>query len=1111
MARPTHTTSYRAIPGSIISTVTLALWRWRQHWFLLLVTGMGMIAAVLLVCTAPLLTEVMQTAGLRDVLSASPDSAAITLRATVAGLSTQNVEDVYRSAGSPVQKHLNAYLNGPPRFDMLSPAFGILAPRPPDTTDQMQIEATSMREARSHVNLIEGRLPESGSEDVEVAITPATASKLHVGLHSIITLDTSFFRQPVVLNTTPRVHQQLQLHVVGLFTVLPNDPFWHGDDFLPQPAPTNIQFLALASDQALLAAFDHFAQSAGLSLTFFSQPASLYWYYHLASSQVSINRLDDLISQLTTIQAYIANHFSDPLMILQPPYIQSVELFGLPLHSAAGPGSLERFRSRLAVAQIPVAMLTVLITGLLLFFLSVMATLLVDRQVEAIALLRSRGASRVQVAGVLMTQSIGLGLLALAVGPPLAILMVSFITDRLLSAAAQDALHIVTNAPVQALLSVRWYALLAGTASIAATLFSLSRASRMHIPATDRETARSRQRPLWKHLHLDMIAVLIALIGYGISVYLTSIQGLLNAQAQTLVASPLALIAPLFLVLAVILLFLRFFPSLLLLGLKRAMRSRGAAPMLALAHMTRAPRQSARMTLLLLLATAFAIFTLVFAASQAQRAQDIATYEVGADFSGNIPPSANTFPLQRETTLYQHLPGVISATVRDVEMGTVEEGTSANAPMLPLQILAVDPGTFAQTMLWTSQDSSQPLASLLAQLVSRRQAAIKSGLVPALVDAATWNSLALHPGVSFTVQQNNSQESINFIAIAEVQHLPALSSSSFGGLLVDYTSFTTVQRQQYGIEAGVNSVWLRTSDDAAALARIRATLTTSALHLEDLQDRRALGDTLRSDPLSLNLISILTIAAAAILFLVLVANFLASWLSVRSRLTSFVVLRALGAAPPEIAAVLLWEQGIVYAAALLLGAVIGALLSATLVPALIFSSVPATSDLSNSQFYALQHIIPIQIVLPFSLGIALITLFVICIMASGMMVMLALHPSPNQQLRLDEDARVDFMVREEAAPARSSPTRRASRRPRWSFLSSVVILALWRLRQTWLLQMVTGVGLVTAVVLVCAVPLFSAVTETAGLHDALRASSNSSDLSLDILTQGLSTHVFSSV
>src|SRR5262249_26971353 len=60
----------RGIP--LVPTVALALWRLRQTWRLLLVSGVGVLAAVVLVCAVPLFSQVALSAGLRDALSGFP-------------------------------------------------------------------------------------------------------------------------------------------------------------------------------------------------------------------------------------------------------------------------------------------------------------------------------------------------------------------------------------------------------------------------------------------------------------------------------------------------------------------------------------------------------------------------------------------------------------------------------------------------------------------------------------------------------------------------------------------------------------------------------------------------------------------------------------------------------------------------------------------------------------------------------------------------------------------------------------------------------------------------------------------------------------------------------
>lgn len=1115
MARSTKPEQHSINLSPVTSTVALALGRWRQHWFLLLMTGLGIVAAVMIVCAVPLFSEVMLTAGLRNTLTTTPTSSEMTLAVDSAGLSSEGVDQISQLVTPVVPRFLKDSLSGPPEREIRTPNFDFISPPPPDRSDQAVLGAFSIREAASHMTLVRGRLPQVTSQGIEVAITPETAQALHVSVGSVITIRLSYFTQPAVLSIAKGSLVQggtpfpLQLRVVALFNVKPGDPFWHDEDFKPiVPDKGPIYFPIFASDQGLLSAFEQIAQQNSIAQIFFSKPSATYWYYHLAPARISINQLDTLIKQLALTKAFIANNFGDPSMILQPPYMQSVGISGSVFSTISTPNTLESFRSQMALARLPSSILALQVILLLLFFVSMMAQLLVDRQAEAIAVLRSRGASGWQVLGSLITQSIALSLIALILGPPLAIVAVYFIALRLLPLAAQNAINVISNAPLQALLDIRAYAIITALVAIVAMIFFLYRASRVNL------VSAGRRRSLLQRLNLDVVAIVIALAGYGISLYLGNVQGLLNAQTQALISTPLALIGPIFLLLAAVLLFMRFFPFLLRLGSTFAMRMRGAAPMLALAHMARAPRQTVRMTLLLALATAFTIFTLVFVASQSQRSLDIAAYQTGADFSGDFRLNANILPLSQQTALYKHIPGVTSASAGYIADGTVVEGLSAlTAPNVPIQIRAVDPATFAQTMIWTSTDSSQSLASLMAQLTAQRTTAIQTTTIPAIVDAYAWNQLGLRVGASFSVNNSSTPgDSLRYIAIAEVQHIPTVTDSLAGGLLVDYSSFAAVQNQVNRRYTSLNHIWLQTSDDPAALSSVRAALTGGNLRIDNLVDRRELAATLHADPLFLNLIGVLILGATAALLLAVAGNLMASWLSVRTRLTNFAVLRALGTAPRQIASVLLWEQGIVYATALLLGIIFGVVLSVTVVPALVFTSITPGTLISNTDFYALQQIIPVQLIAPFSLGIAFLALIAILVVALIMMMRVILHRSMSQVLRLSEDGRMDFLSREEELVlARSTPARNTNHRPRRSLAPSLLTLTLWRLRQVRFLLLLTCIGITAAVMIVCAVPLFSTVTTTAGLRGSLSATPATSEITLDTTTQGLSSGIVKNI
>ena len=58
MARATRTIVRQRNRAHLAPTLTLAFWRLRKTWGLLLVTGLGIVMAVILACTVPLYSQV---------------------------------------------------------------------------------------------------------------------------------------------------------------------------------------------------------------------------------------------------------------------------------------------------------------------------------------------------------------------------------------------------------------------------------------------------------------------------------------------------------------------------------------------------------------------------------------------------------------------------------------------------------------------------------------------------------------------------------------------------------------------------------------------------------------------------------------------------------------------------------------------------------------------------------------------------------------------------------------------------------------------------------------------------------------------------------------------
>jgi len=300
----------------------------------------------------------------------------------------------------------------------------------------------------------------------------------------------------------------------------------------------------------------------------------------------------------------------------------------------------------------------------------------------------------------------------------------------------------------------------------------------------------------------------------------------------------------------------------------------------------------------------------------------------------------------------------------------------------------------------------------MAQLSAARASAIANDNVPALVDDATWQEMQLTPGARFTLQPPGyGRQSMGFVAIGHVAHLPTVYGSyqgggfnGAGGVLADYQSYAAIYHHDLAASAAnatlaPNFAWIATRDDAASQASARKALGSGTLALGSLQDMRQILDNQRNNPLQIEFANTLLIGAATALLLALIGIWVGSWLNARGRLVNFAVLRALGTTPPQMRAMLMWEQAIVYLAGGALGIALGWVLSLTALPMLIFVELA-----TNGNFQNVPNVPPARVVVPGgTLGLALGVLVVICILALILTMSALARLSLGQTLRLNED------------------------------------------------------------------------------------------------------------
>jgi ABC-type lipoprotein release transport system permease subunit len=970
----------------------LARWRFKQMWRFLLVTWLGLLAMVVLACAGPLFTRVATSAYVRSLIVSAPDGAYITVDAISTHPTQAQLQQIEQQTNHALQRGvLGSYLHSPSQVIVQTPPLDMLAN---GKTRQAAFDLAGYESAQAaqHSILVQGRLPQVTTDGtLEIALSQQAANGLGVHVGS-----TFAGRFPIADGS-----QVWNFRVAGIIAPkVAHDTFWAvADPFSKSSIALNSRYYfvndgspsynVLAASQAIE------PKIAVLQATFsgdsFTDAFVFLLRYPFDLSHLDANDIPALSQQTTDLD----NQFSITVQ-RNTTDLAYMNIFGTAFTT------LEFSSQYTAVGQIAVTFLLLTTLALVLFLVSLMSDVLVERQAAIIATLRSRGATRRHIFGAFSVQGIVLGVAALLVGPWLAILLVRAIAPALLTSDNQSAVNVITSHPISAVLDVKGYALIAVEVALLVSIGALHRATKTDIVSFRRESARPQRVSLWRRLYLDLFIALLLLVGYIGYSYLWSLLTQSSVRIDPAlynILTSVGFFASPLLVAAVLMLFLRFFPRILRLATRIVSKKRSAPAVLALAQMERTPRPAARIIVLLALAIAASCFLLTLIASKEQRNIDTATFSTqAADFSGSLPASDTSKTFSQLQTYYSGLPGVRSATLgyQDVIQLSSDQGASGQGS---LTIDGVDSGTYAHTAIWPASYSSQPLSDLAAQLAARRPDGIAHNVVYALVDLATWQRLHLTQGAQFTLPADSSRTShVNFIALAQINYVPGVYDTpteawSGMGLIVDYRNYSAVKAQATGATASSlapNYIWLRTNDDAASLAQLRSVLP-------NLNDRNQVIATVQNDPNHLGIVGVLYIGVATALVLALIGTLILSWLNASNRLTNFAVARALGMAPRQIAGVLLWEQGFVYSLSLLLGLGLGILLTVFVAP--IVGTLPAGEGLDIGF-----NVPAIQVVIPYTqLLLVLGMLALTCMLALLLMARIVSRPSLSQTLRLNED------------------------------------------------------------------------------------------------------------
>jgi len=683
---------------NLIPTWRLFARRSGRTWRLLAVLALGMLMTATLLASAPVYARTMADLGLtftvRDELSETPGNR--TEFRNVA-LGTDEAGALRAAITLRVEERLgwfstktSLYLRGP-RFNLVNEGEGI---QPQAPLGHLQ----SLTGYENHISVVEGALPATAApgEPIQVALSVAAAQATRLRIGDTLILSEDFDTcareipsedRPPPPPCTPTAAVRFVLPVTIVGTIEPistNDSFWVGQAnrifdpyrLLPANGPVAPMFV---TEEALLQA---------LGGQFPGYTAQTSWHTFADPEALSRTNFDRARSDLRAL-------FND----LSPLGGSSFS----PLTTV-----LENYGKDASYQQAPLTILLLEVAAVAVFYVIIVAMVIVERQADEIALLRSRGATTWQIGFIYLSEGVILGVPCLLLAPPLAAAATAMLGITPTFSSVNDGHLLPVTVPVSA------FAYAAGgiALSIVALLVPALIAARSSAVVRRREAARPGVSFIQKY-YLDLALAAVA----GVLLWELRERGNVFTSSPTggVTSDPLLLASPAILVAAAAALMLRFYPLALRLGARLLSRNAPAPLAVGLWQVARSPGNSARLALLLTMAVAVGTFAASYSETAAKAYDERALYRAGVEFRAEAIGASYTMGTNtaRADQQLADLPGVRLATsVLRTVGGPATVGLSSRT----FQVLAVDPDK-ATTMLWFREDFAEAsVRELLAPL-----------------------------------------------------------------------------------------------------------------------------------------------------------------------------------------------------------------------------------------------------------------------------------------------------------------------------------------------------------------------------------------------------------
>ncbi len=771
---------------------------------------------------------------------------------------------------------------------------------------------------QNHITILEGNFPAVAvsSQDSVVDVLVSEARALELGLQVGETY-IAFDRRAAQGGRSI----QIPVHIAGVWKATdPKEPFWFYN-------PAALDDLLLIPEETFLGRISPYLEDeVYLGL----------WYLVMDGSNVHSSDAGPLLARITAVRQRVSSLLPNTSLDVSPV------------------DALQKYQRAAALLTILLYAFSVPIIGLILAFIGLVVGLSVGRQRNEIAVLRSRGATAIQVVGIAALEGLLLGVLALAIGSPVGE-MIAHVIGRarsFLNFTAQSELRVGVTAA-----TLRFGIAAVGLALVAQVVPTVG-AARHTIVTYKQERARSLRPPWWQRAWMDLLLLIPA--AYG--AYLLRQQGSIalpvagGSFVNDPFQNPLLFLVPALGIFALTLFLLRVLPAIMAGIAWVAAHTSGVGTLLAARHLSRTPGFYSAPLVLLVLTLSLSAFTASLAQTLDNHLYDQTYYKIGADMSlvelgestetegggafgfgggQGATTSSQTAPAEEEEQgprwlflpVSEHLkaPGVLAAA----RVGRYSASTRLSGGTQTGTFIGVDRIDFPQVAFWRRDFAPATLGALMNALA----VAPDGVLIPR--DFMAQHALNVGDTIRVTVDTYGQRNELDMKVVGGIDLFPTWYPEE-GPLFVgnlDYLFERAGGQFPY-------DVWLKTDPNVDYNQLVEGVRDLNLRVLDWDASLLKVSEEQRR-PERQGLFGLLSVGFAAAALLTVLGFLLYALFSFRRRFIELGILRAIGLSSGQMTAFLAWELAFLILMGLLAGTGLGAWVSELFIPYLQVGSGPS--------------------------------------------------------------------------------------------------------------------------------------------------------------------------